>query len=161
MRQQRLRLTIRRCPKCLGLLEWESKRVRGKKRTPDELVACRDRINCVWVGQFFESMPLTIRNAIAAEPDYYRAYLRIFHHGLNVQLDATKALKDFEVYLQNHPHADPDSRGHQIITEYVRRLSQLKLFTGLVDLLGLSGYRDDLIAREIDYLFPERAERKR
>lgn len=130
------------------------RKTKYEKSSQERLCECVNALNCRWNGPYYLTLPLTLSNIVKSDVDYKEAYLKLFQLVVNQQLSGEFALAELERYLQNHPNADPDSRGHREISRYIKKLSQLRLLSGLIDIVGMGAYKDHLMVREIQYLFP-------
>jgi len=145
---KRVEIKHRKCPRCHSRLTWV-----GEKRSATDAVLCRKGAACGWTGPFFNSMPIA-QEDISNEPQYEDLILSALDDSFNFQLDGTKALDSFEQHLINNEHGDPDTKGQSVIRMYIRRMSQLRLLCRLIDMSGLTPYKDHIIKNEILYLFP-------
>jgi len=147
----------RRCPNCGSMVDWRNPKHPKKPRDPWSTVICRREVVCGWQGPIYETLPVSrhARRSLSLAPDFYRDMLRVLQDAFDKQLSSRSALRDFEVYLQNHPLADPDQRGHDTLDRYLRVLGQLWMLAQLFEQLGLNDYKDDILRQEILFLFPE------
>ena len=143
-----LKLRNRHCPKCGGNLRKDILTV--SPMTLKTRVYCKNE-DCSWDGSYRK----TKIGSIPTIPNLRKVFFRILEDSFRSEEDATKAWDDFEQWLLQYPHGDPDEKGHKFFMGAIRNLVELWALSQMIDKLGLRIYQDQIINREISRRFPD------